>query len=150
MAILIENRQKIINVNLPRLRRDLNRILKFLECEDKEISLLFVDDDAMRKINNDFLGRDYPTNVIAFSLTEGAFGDINPHVLGDIVISVETALRDAQENEIHFDDELDFLVIHGLLHLLDYNHENTTAEEAEKMNCKGQDIFFQLNGFSIE
>ncbi|MEI8173354.1 MAG: rRNA maturation RNase YbeY [Deltaproteobacteria bacterium] len=150
MVILIENRQKIINVNLPRLRRDLNRILKIIECEDKEISLLFVDDDAMRKINNDFLGRDYPTNVIAFSLTEGAFGDINPHVLGDIVISVETALRDAKENEINFDDELDFLVIHGLLHLLDYNHENTTPEEAETMKCKEQDIFFQLNGFSIE
>ena len=104
----------------------------------------------MQKINHDFLGRDYPTNVIAFSLTEGAFGDINPHVLGDIVISVETAFRDAKENEIHFDDELDFLVIHGLLHLLDYNHENTTPEEEKKMKYKEQDIFFQLKGFSIE
>jgi len=127
-----------------------NRILKILECEYKEISLLFVDDVAMQKINNDFLGRDYPTNVISFSLTEGAFGDINPHVLGDIVISVETALRDAKENEIRLDDELDFLVIHGLLHLLDYNHENTTPEEAEKMKRKEQDIFFQLKGFQIE
>ena len=128
----------------------MNRILKILECEYKEISLLFVDDVAMQKINNDFLGRDYPTNVISFSLTEGAFGDINPHVLGDIVISVETALRDAKENEIRLDDELDFLVIHGLLHLLDYNHENTTPEEAEKMKYKEQDIFFQLKGFPIE
>lgn len=128
----------------------MNKILKLLECEDKEISFLFIDDDAIRKINSEFLGRDYPTNVLSFSLSEGEFGTINPHILGDIVISVETAFRDACEVGLAFDDELDFLLIHGLLHLLDYDHENTSHDEAEKMKKKEKDLFFQLKGYQIE
>jgi len=150
MAILIKNLQKKIDVNRQRVRRFLNKLLKYLECEDKEISLLFVDDDKITEINKVFLGRDYPTNVISFSLTEGNFGNINPHVLGDIVISTETAVRDACESGIKLDDEIDFLLIHGLLHLLDYNHENTSFEEAHKMKEKERELFFQLKGYMIE
>lgn len=150
MAILIENRQKKVDVNLQRVRQALNRILTILECKDKEISLVFVDDDNIREINKDYLGRNSPTNVISFSLSEGEFGGINPHILGDIVISTETALRDALDGGITFEDELDFLIIHGLLHLLGYNHENTSHEEAEKMKKKEQELFFRLKGFLIE
>ena len=150
MVIMIENRQKEISINLQRVRRSLKKILQILDCDSKEISLLIVDDDNMREINRHYLGRDYPTNVISFSLSEGEFGNINPHVLGDIIISAETALRDAQEAEITFDDEVDFLLIHGLLHLLDYNHENVSHEEIEKMKKKEHDIFFQLKGYRIE
>jgi probable rRNA maturation factor len=150
MTILIENRQKKVDVNLQRVRQALNRILTILECEDKEISLLFVDDDVITEINRDYLGRNYPTNVIAFSLSEGEYGDINPHILGDIVISTETAFRDARDGGIIFDDELDFLLIHGLLHLLGYNHENAGLEEADDMKKKEQGLFFRLKGYPIE
>lgn len=150
MAILIENRQKKISVNLQRLRQIVNNIFTILECKDKEISLLLVDDDDIRKINRNYLGRDFPTNVMAFSLSEGEFGSINPDVLGDIVISTETAFRDAHDEGLSFDDELDFLIIHGLLHLLGYNHENTSHEEAEKMKEKEQELFFLLKGYQFE
>jgi len=127
-----------------------NKIFTILGCKNKEISLLLVDDDDIRKINRNYLGKDFPTNVMAFSLSEGEFGSINPDVLGDIVISTETALRDARDEGLSFDDELDFLIIHGLLHLLGYNHENTSHEEAEKMKKKEQELFFLLKGYQFE
>ncbi len=141
MSIQIEDRQKKINVDLRRVRRLLSKIMKYLDCKDKEISLLFVDNDEMREINKRYLNRDYPTNVITFSLTEGEFGNINPGVLGDIIISVETALKDAEEAGIKFNDELEFLLIHGMLHLLNYNHENSSEEDVKKMERKEEEIF---------
>ena len=122
------------------MRWALNKILKNLRCEDKEISLLFVDDENIRKINRRFLNRDYPANVLSFSMGEGEFGDINSHILGDIVISVETALRDARETNSEFDDEMDFLMIHGILHLLGYNHEDTGEDEAKHMENKEREL----------
>ena len=141
MSILIENRQKRINVDLRRVRRLLSKIMKYLDCKDKEISLLFVNNDEIREINKRYLNRDYPTNVITFSLTEGEFGNINPKILGDIVISVERALKDAEEAGIELSDELEFLMIHGILHLLNYNHENTSEDEVKKMERKEQEVF---------
>ena len=140
MSILIEDRQKKINVNLRHVRRLLSKIMKYLDCKDKEISLLFVDNNEIREINKRYLNRDYPTNVITFSLTEGEFGNINPNVFGDIVISVETALKDAEEAGIELNDELEFLLIHGMLHLLNYNHENTSEDEVKKMEMKEQEV----------
>jgi probable rRNA maturation factor len=141
MSILIEDRQKKINVDLRRVKQVLSKIMNYLDCKDKEISLSFVDNNEIRKINKRYLNRDYSTNVITFSLTEGEFGNINPKILGDIVISVETALKDAEEAGIELTDELEFLMIHGMLHLLNYNHENTSEDEAQKMERKEQEIF---------
>ncbi|MFA4915535.1 MAG: rRNA maturation RNase YbeY [Syntrophales bacterium] len=143
-AVLIENRQKKIKIDLQRVRRALNKILRNLDCKDKEISLLFVDDEGIRAINRRFLNRDYSTNVISFSMSEGEFGNINPHILGDIVISVETAFTDALEASIEFDDEIDFLMIHGFLHLIGYNHENTGEDETIRMENKEKELFSML------
>lgn len=148
--IYIENRQETINVNIEQIKQSLNAILNILECQNKEISLLFVNDEQIIRINRDYMGRNCPTNVISFSMSEGEFGEINPDILGDIVISVETALRNANEENIDFEDEVEFLLIHGLLHLLGYNHENTSKNEAEIMHKKEQDIFCQLKGYLIE
>ena len=120
-----------------------------LDCSDKEISLLFVDDDSIREINKEYLSRDYSTNVISFSLNEGDFGDINPDLLGDIIISVETALRDALKAEIKFEEELDYLIIHGILHLLGYDHERSETE-AKRMKEKERELFFALNNYLID
>jgi probable rRNA maturation factor len=141
MSILIEDRQKKINVDLRRVKQVLSKIMNYLDCKDKEISLSFVDNNEIRKINKRYLNRDYSTNVITFSLTEGEFGNINPKVLGDIVISVETALKDAGEAGIELNDELEYLMIHGMLHLLNYNHENTSEDEVKKMERKEQEVF---------
>ncbi|MGZ3579646.1 MAG: rRNA maturation RNase YbeY, partial [Syntrophales bacterium] len=150
MPIIMENRQKQISIDQRSLRRAMSRIMKYLCCSDKVISLLFVDDREIREINRRYLNRDYPTNVVSFSLTEGEFGDINPNILGDIVISAETAFNDAEESDIAFNDELTFLMIHGILHLLDYDHGNADQVKTQAMRKKERELFRMLKGYEIQ
>ena len=148
MNILVTNRQTIAPVNVPLARQSMAAILKSLEMEGHEVSLLFVDDAEITDINRHYLGRNHPTNVIAFSMNEGDFGTINPLLLGDIVISVETALRDARAGDLPLEDEINYLMIHGVLHLLGYDHEQD--REAEEMKKKEKEIFFALKKYHIE
>ncbi|MCX5857142.1 MAG: rRNA maturation RNase YbeY [Deltaproteobacteria bacterium] len=146
----IENQQKKVKLDLRRIRRAVHKLKKALKCADQEISLLFVDNEQIREMNRQYLNRDHATNVISFPLKEGAYGHINPQVLGDIVISVERAFQDAAAGDLSLDDEIDFLVIHGLLHLLGYNHEGGNEDEAKKMKEKENAVFFLLNGYELE
>jgi len=150
MKTHIENRQKAVKLDLRRIRRVVNKLKEVLSCSDQEISLLFVDNEQIRQINRQYLNRDHPTNVISFTLREGDYGDINPQVLGDIVISAERAFQDAAVGDLSLNDEIDFLVIHGLLHLLGYDHEGGNEKESLKMMNKENDVFFMLNGYELE
>ena len=142
------NRQTKIDIDLLRAEHSLGEILKTLDNEGREISLTFVDDEGITGINRQYLGRNYPTNVIAFSMNDGEFGDINPNILGDIIISTETAIRDAKAGDLSLEDEIDYLMIHGVLHLLGYDHE--LPGEAEEMKEKEKEIFFTLKKYHIE
>ena len=73
------------------------RILSDLGCPDAELSVLIVDDAEIQQINRDYLQRDKPTNVISFAMQEGEGSGLNPSLLGDVVISADTAARDAVE-----------------------------------------------------
>ena len=121
--------------------------MRALRCEEGELSLLLVDDDQIREFNRVYLNRDRSTNVISFAMRDGEFSDINPQLLGDIILSVETAHRDATVEGIEFMDEVEFLVIHGLLHLLGYEHENATAKEARRMKTRERELFSLLRDF---
>ena len=146
MKLQIENSQKIIKIDKRKIRSTVLKILKILDCADKEISLSFVDDANIQILNKQYLGKDKPTNVISFSLQEGEYGNINPHMLGDIIISVESAQRDAFYGKLTIEQEFDFLIIHGILHLLGYNHVNTTKQEINKMQQREKEIFNFING----
>jgi probable rRNA maturation factor len=150
MNIHIENRQKTVRLDLRRIRRVVHKLKKILNCPDQEISLLFVGNEQIRQINRQYLNRDHPTNVISFPLREGDYGDINPQILGDIVISAELAFQDAGAGDLSLNDEIDFLVIHGLLHLLGFNHESGNENESIKMRDKENEVFFMLNGYELE
>jgi probable rRNA maturation factor len=150
MNIHIENRQKKIKLDLHRIRRVVRKLKKVLNCADQDISLLFVDNEEIKQLNRQYLHRDYPTNVISFPLKEGDYGHINPFLLGDIVISAERAFQDAAISDLSFDHEIDFLLIHGLLHLLGYDHENGDEAVARKMKEKENGLFFLLNGYELE
>ncbi|MBN2254164.1 MAG: rRNA maturation RNAse YbeY, partial [Deltaproteobacteria bacterium] len=80
MAILLENRQKKIEISTSRLRKEIDSLLRLLGKGDAELSILFVDDEEIADINLRYLDRSGPTNVIAFSMREGQWGDINPHL----------------------------------------------------------------------
>jgi probable rRNA maturation factor len=106
-----------------------------------ELSILLVDDEKIRVINRDYLRKDRPTNVISFAMREGEGGQVQPTLLGDVVISTETAGRDAAEAGLGFESELYFLLLHGILHLLGYDHERGTAEDARRMEDKEEEVF---------
>lgn len=95
-------------------------ILGALGCEDAELSVSIIDDREMRKINKTWLRRDRPTDVIAFSQLEGV--PFPGKFMGDVVISLETARRNARARGLTLDRELDRLLAHGILHLLGHDH----------------------------
>jgi probable rRNA maturation factor len=88
---------------------------------------MLVSDSVMRRLNRDWRGRDRPTDVLSFAQREGA-GGAPDGLLGDVVISVDTARRQAAERAETLASELDRLLIHGVLHLLGYDHERSPAE----------------------
>jgi len=94
--------------------------------------VLLVGDRAMRTLNRRYRGKDKATDVLSFSLREGAFPHVQPQILGDIVISVPTAARQAAQAGHGITREIDFLLVHGLLHLLGYDHERG-GKDAVKM-----------------
>ena len=146
MKLQIDNNQNKIKIDKRKFRSTVLKILKILDCTNKEISLSFTDDEQIKKLNKQYLGKNNPTNVISFPLQEGEYSEINPNILGDIVISVETAQKDALHGNLTLYQEIDFLIIHGILHLLGYNHENTSRKEIIRMHQKEIDLFKALYG----
>lgn len=117
------------------------KILDVLACPDAELSIVILDNRAIQQINRDYLGRNRPTNVISFAMREGEGGDLHPAVLGDVVISAERAAEDAADAGVAFEHELWFLLLHGILHLLGYDHERGSQEQAEEMEAREREVF---------
>jgi len=112
-----------------------------LGCPDAELSVVVLSDAQIQEVNRDYLAKDRPTNVISFAMQEGEGAGLNPEVLGDVLISADTAERDAQEAGVTFESELYFLLLHGILHLLGYDHERGTEEDARIMEAKEREVF---------
>ncbi len=110
----------------------LTTLLRSLGLPDAELSVLFSGDRTMRTLNRRYRGMDRTTDVLSFALREGPFADLQPEFLGDIVISVPVAERQARERGHSLGREIEFLLVHGLLHLLGYDHERGSAQ-ARKM-----------------
>ena len=102
-----------------------------------------MDDAGIRELNSTFRGKDKPTNVLSFSMQEGEFGDITPDLLGDVVISVETAQREAQEAGITLEERMSQLLVHGILHLVGYDHEQGD-DEAQEMEARSLELLRQI------
>ncbi len=119
------------------------KILVSLGLPEAELSLLLVDDREIRELNRRFLGRDKSTNVLAFSMREGEFSSLHPHLLGDLVISIETTRRQSKQSGLSEMEMFTLLLIHGILHLLGYEHERTT-KEAREMARRQKELFQTL------
>jgi probable rRNA maturation factor len=109
-----------------------------IDRREGEISVLLADDEAVRKLNLEYRGIDGPTDVLSFALYEGDIPDPQPQIWGDIVISVETAARQAESVGSSLESEIGRLLIHGALHLFGYDHEGpeSGAREMQKMEEK--------------
>ncbi|RMF89271.1 MAG: rRNA maturation RNase YbeY [Nitrospinota bacterium] len=139
MVVGVRNQQKKIRFDPNSVRRAARRLLTYLGLEESELSILLVDDATMATLNQTYRGKSGPTDVLSFALREGEFGEINPSLLGDIVISLETADRQAQAAGHSLQTEVRLLLIHGLLHLLGYDHERS-LQEAEEMREKETEL----------
>jgi probable rRNA maturation factor len=96
------------------------------------VDVIFVDDEFMEKINREFTGRRKTTDVLSFGIKEGKNMGVDYPSLGDIYVSLDQAKRQAQEYGISLKEEASRLVIHGLLHLLRYDHKNKRQTEIMK------------------
>jgi probable rRNA maturation factor len=105
------------------LRRRAARLLAALGCEDAELSVALADDEEIAALNARFRDKPGPTDVLSFSLLEGAHAARRGALLGDVVMGVEVAARQAARGGRSLDEELARLLIHGVLHLLGHDHE---------------------------
>jgi probable rRNA maturation factor len=130
---------------------------------ETEVSLLFVDEDAIAALNEQFLGKSGPTDVLSFPIEDepgptGRSPDFGgsgpgtsaeqgePSLLGDVVVCPAVAARNAEDHEVAFDDEVALLVVHGLLHLLGMDHGKD--DEAERMEALEQQLLDRFHRVS--
>ena len=139
MGVLIDNRQKKHRISQKRISKKAQVILNASDNPDAELSILLVDDLEIESLNQQYLNRQGPTNVIAFPMQEGEFVRISPQLLGDVVISLDTAEREGRLAGISMESRLDQLLIHGILHLIGYDHEKN-AVDARRMEYKSNEL----------
>ena len=107
--------------------------------DDYEVSVLLTDDHLMTELNRDYRGINAPTDVLSFAQLEGNENELlNSTILGDIVISLETAERQAIDESHSLEEEVAFLTVHGVLHLVGFDHP--TQKEADIMFEKQKNI----------
>ncbi|MBL7070588.1 MAG: rRNA maturation RNase YbeY [Candidatus Omnitrophica bacterium] len=110
-------------LNSSKLERVVRFTLKSLGIKDASLSIIFVSDSRIKRLNNLYRGSDRPTDVLAFSMREGKRLLGKRPVMGDIVISVDRARKQAKRFESTFKREIYLYIIHGILHLAGYNDE---------------------------
>ncbi len=156
LKIYYANEQKIVKIPLS-LRNLINRVVKAtLENEnfkkDAEVSVSFVNNETIHKLNLEYRGKDKPTDVLSFPMTDGDEEDddidlsTGAVMLGDIIISAEKAMEQANEYGHGIEREICFLAVHSTLHLLRYDHE--TSEDDEKYMNQTQESILQKIGLT--
>jgi probable rRNA maturation factor len=126
-----------------RLRRAADRMLSYLDLSSAELSVLLVSDAAIQVLNRQHMGKDRPTDVLSFPLGDAPGGGA-PHLLGDIVIALPTAARQAKSRRRPLFDEARFLLAHGLLHLLGYDH--ATPAQKRRMDAAARRLVRAAKG----
>jgi probable rRNA maturation factor len=139
MPIYLKNNQKSIRLDRRKIRRELNRALLLLGCQTAEVSILFVGDRKMRSLNFRFRQKDKTTDVLSFPMSGGQ-NAVAGSVLGDIVVSVPRAALQARQYDVPLHDEMLRLLLHGLLHLLGYDHEINEYQK-RRMKKKEKELF---------
>ena len=128
MPVTMTNCQRQVTVKTPFVKKQARRIMAYLGCNDRDLSVVFVHEEGMRILNRDYRSKDSPTNVLAFSQCQSYPGEPQTRMLGDVVISLPTAAQEAQELRQSLEERVVFLLAHGLLHLLGYDHEGPVAQ----------------------
>jgi probable rRNA maturation factor len=126
--IEIINRQRSNPINAKQLRELGERALRTIGSSKQTATFVFVSDAAIRKLNKQFRGKDQVTDVLSFPNKAELFEAENQSQLGEVVISVQRAATQAKQNGLTFANEVQQLILHGLLHLCGYDHETDDGE----------------------
>lgn len=153
MIINFENDQNKIQLGEyleQRLQDGLNAVARLHDLTDAtEVDITIVDDEEIHALNRDYRNVDRPTDVLSFALDEEAEDEPElldgpeEHLLGDIIISAETAQRQAEEFGHGLEREIVYLAVHGLLHLLGYDHMND--EDKAVMRAKEEEALREIS-----
>ncbi len=139
MGVLLRNDHPKINIDSLYIEGKILKVMDALDCHNHEVSILFTGDPEIQKLNLEFRGIDHPTDVLSFPQEEGPSLP-RAIILGDVVVSLDTAQAQAKEHELSLHEEITLLLIHGILHLLGYDHEISELED-KKMRVKTRELF---------
>lgn len=147
LNLVLQYAPTVYAFNVASLKAHVKRLLHLLSLDGKDLSIVLINDAEIASYNNKYRNRKEPTNVLSFPTQDGDTTipfEIQPNELGDILISVETAEREAKIANKSLDDRLIELILHGLLHLLGYDHERS-EDDALSMWEKEQNLLYELN-----
>lgn len=144
--VSVRNQHRTIKVSSGKVKKIMVRVLGELRLGGLrkdlfQVSVLFVNDATIHKLNRKFRGKNKPTDVLSFPQVENLRGKLFSPSLGDIVISLDTAKTQAKEFGVSLYEELLRLLIHGTLHLAGYDHEKVSASKAQKMRRTEAKLF---------
>lgn len=145
---LMDETETLNNSELSFVEKVLKHAAETENISEAEVSVTFVTNDIIQAINNEYRGKNTPTDVISFAMEELGEGEQEiigadePRMLGDIIISLDRTKEQAADYGHSFERELGFLAVHGFLHLLGYDHMN--EEEEKEMFSKQENILASL------
>ena len=143
MEVEINNLQKKTKINKSLIRKAILHTLKSEKCsQDTRISVAIVADSKIKQMNAAYRKKDSVTDILAFPMEDDEFPQVYKSILGEIVISAESAEIQARNMNIQFDEEMIRLSIHGTLHLLSYT--DTSIHEARKMTIRQEQLVGEL------
>jgi rRNA maturation RNase YbeY len=146
MPVFVKSQVRLMQVNRPLVESLASTILSTMGESSSELSLTFVGDRRMRRLNRRYRRKDRTTDVLAFAMRDATASLSSrriPGPLGDIVIAVPTAERQARRENRSFEEEVAVLLVHGILHLCGYDHERSESE-ARRMHRRERMVLRQI------
>jgi probable rRNA maturation factor len=134
MDVLIDNQHDPHGIDPQEILETAEIILNTLDKAEAELSILITDDLKIAELNKCYLNREGPTNVIAFPMQDGEFTQINSYLLGDVGISTDSAAKEGKTAGIGTAMRFRELLVHGILHLCGYDHEESEHEALRMEN----------------
>lgn len=146
--VSVLNRQDRVSIDRRKIGAAARRVLQALGYGGYELAVILADDQEITRLNRQHFRRNRPTNVISFPMMDETPVSVRAKMLGDVVISAETAEREAAEVGKKTEDEVLFLLIHGILHLAGHDHEKGRGDRVE-MEAKERELLALLKDPSL-
>ena len=143
MTICIHNRQRAVVIHTATVRKQVLQIMAYLGCPEQELSVVFGHDRLLQELNRTYRHKDRPTNVLAFPQAPTYAGEPTSPMLGDVIVALPTAAREAHNLNQSLEERVVYLLLHGILHLLGYEHEGSVAQR-RRMEALEQEVLAHL------